>query len=244
MRSDAVELLLVRPVGPLGPLVGAVADRGGLRRERGARVVGVEDELDHLPVALVGVVEVVERVEEPVLQRDLPRVSRLGDDVRVDDGLAALRQAAGPQLVRAAGVEGVPREVEVVLVQPREVLGARADLHQVERVPGTAERDRRITEEHVDVRRDVRLARPAFLGLLDEADDGCVLLGERRLVGEIGGRRRRGDERDGCGKRDEEGPRSHVGRFCQALRGGRLARFWRRLAREQRAAAQTGRDAL
>ena len=112
--------------------------------------------------------------------------------MRVDGRLPALREATGPQLVRAAGVEGIPREVQVVLVEPREVVVGRADLHQVERVPRTAERDRRVAEEHVDVRREVRLAWPALLGLLDEADDGCVLLGERRLVGEIGGRRRRG----------------------------------------------------
>ena len=41
--------------------------RSGIERRRG--VGRVEDELDHLPVALVRVVEVVERVEEPVLER-------------------------------------------------------------------------------------------------------------------------------------------------------------------------------
>ena len=84
----------------------------------------VEDELDHLPVALVRVVEVVERVEEPVLERELPGDRLFADDVRVDDGLAALRQALSPAVVVAAGSERVAREVEVVLEARHEVVRA------------------------------------------------------------------------------------------------------------------------
>ena len=85
-RPDSVrELeLLVPPVGALGPFVRAEADGLGLLVERLARVAGVEDEADHLPVALVQVVEVVERVEEPVLERELPRVCLVGRYVRID----------------------------------------------------------------------------------------------------------------------------------------------------------------
>ena len=108
--------LLVAPGGALGALVRAVADLGRLLRQRLGRIGGVEDELGHLPVALVGVVEVVEGVEEPVLERELAGVAGVGGDVGVDRRLRALRQATRPELVVAAGVERVAREVEVVLV--------------------------------------------------------------------------------------------------------------------------------
>ena len=65
--------LLVAPGGALRALVRAVPDLDRLGGERGPRVGRVEDELDHLPVALVRVVEVVEGVEEPVLQGELAR---------------------------------------------------------------------------------------------------------------------------------------------------------------------------
>ena len=78
MRAvDELELV-VAPGRALGALVLAVADLDRLARERLAGVVGVEDELDHLPVALVRVVPVVEDVEEPVLQRELARVAGVG----------------------------------------------------------------------------------------------------------------------------------------------------------------------
>ena len=110
MRAvDDLELL-VAPGGALGALVGAVPDLGRLLRERLARICGSEDELGHLPVALVGVVEVVERVEEPVLQRELPRIARIGRDVGVDGRLRAVGEAARPELVarnpRRAGHRG------------------------------------------------------------------------------------------------------------------------------------------
>ncbi len=115
---DDLQLVLA-PVRSLGALVRAVADVDRmLLVERGRGVGRVEDELDHLPVALVCVVEVVEGVEEPVLQRELARVGGVGRDVRVDGGLVAGRQAPRPPLVVAAGVERVPGEVEVVLVEP------------------------------------------------------------------------------------------------------------------------------
>ena len=72
--ADDLELVVV-PRRPLGAFVRAVADLDRALVERLRRVVGVEDELDHLPVALVHVVEVVEGVEEPVLQRELARVA-------------------------------------------------------------------------------------------------------------------------------------------------------------------------
>ena len=65
---DALELLVV-PGRLLGALVLAVADLDGRPLQRLRRARGVEDQLDHLPVALVQVVPVVEDVEQPVLER-------------------------------------------------------------------------------------------------------------------------------------------------------------------------------
>ena len=45
--------LVVAPGRSLGSLVGAVTDLLRLGLERLPRIAGVEDELDHLPVALV-----------------------------------------------------------------------------------------------------------------------------------------------------------------------------------------------
>ena len=97
MRAvDDLELLVVVPGSPLGALVRAVPDLDRLLVERLLRVGRVEDELDHLPVALVGVVEVVEGVEEPVLQRELARRAGVGRDVGIDGRLGALREPARP----------------------------------------------------------------------------------------------------------------------------------------------------
>jgi len=86
----------------------------------------------------------------------------------VDGGRLALAEAPRPELVVAARVEGVPGEVEVVLVETvGEVLGTRPDLDEVAASPGPAQRDRRLVEEQVDVQRLVRLTGPAFLELLD-----------------------------------------------------------------------------
>ena len=74
----------------------AVADGDRLAAERLARVGRVEDELDHLPVALVRVVPVVEDVEEPVLERELARIAGIGGDVGVDGRRRALAEAVAP----------------------------------------------------------------------------------------------------------------------------------------------------
>jgi hypothetical protein len=197
------ELQLVRaPVGALGALVLAVADHRRLGRERVARIARVEDELDHLPVALVQVVPVVVGVEQPVLQRKLPRVLRIGRDVRVHRGLVSLHDATRPALVVAARVERVAGKVEVVLVEAlREILGRRRDLDQVVRIPRSAERNRRLSEQRVDVHRLVGLAGSALLLLLDEPHDRGVALGERLLVCEARRRGRREAER---GKGEEQ----------------------------------------
>ncbi len=191
---DELELVVV-PRCALGAFVLAVADHRRPARERLAHVARVEDELDHLPVALVQVVEVVVDVEDPVLERELVRIAGVGDDVRVDGRSMSFREAAGPQLVVAAGVERVPREVEVVSVEAGDVLCRRGDLDEVV-APWSAQGDSRLTEEQVDVHRLVRLAAPALLLLLDEPNDRRVALSKRRLVGERAERGWRPAERE------------------------------------------------
>ena len=84
----------------------------------------------------------------------------------------------------------------MVVVKTGEILGRRGDLDEVGRVPGAAQGDRRIVEEEIDIRRLVRLTRPALLRLLDEAHHGRVALRKGLLVGKIGTRSRRRDKRD------------------------------------------------
>ena len=179
--------LRVAPFRPLGALVRAVADLVRVVRGEGrGRVRPREVELDHLPVALVLVVEVVERIEDPVLEGDLVAVGGIARDVGVDGRLGPLRDAPRPELVGAARVERAPREVEVVLVETGDVVRRRADLHEVGGIPRAAQGDCPVTEEDVHVRRLERLAGPALLRLVDEADDGRVPIRKRLLVLEVG----------------------------------------------------------
>jgi hypothetical protein len=214
---DDLELVLP-PLRPLGALVLAVADLDRLRLERLLGASGVEDELDHLPVALVQVVPVVEGVVEPVLEREPVGVGGLLRDVGVDGRLGVRGDPARPQLVVAAGVESIPGEVEVVLVETAtEVVGGRPDLDEVVAAPGAAERDGLLVEDRFDVDRPVRLAGPALLGLLDEADDRRVALGQ--LLLRLGLRNAREDESEAEGACCEGGP--HPGDY--ALPDGRQA---------------------
>ena len=142
----------------------------------------VEDQLDVLPVALVQVVPVVVRIEDPVLQRELAGVAGVGGHVGVDGRVVACGEPARPALVVASGIQGVPREIEVVLVETGEVVRRRADLHEVGGTPRPSERDGRLAEQELDVHRLVGLARAALLGLLDESHDGCIPLRKLGLV--------------------------------------------------------------
>jgi hypothetical protein len=218
--ADELELV-VAPVGLLGAFVRAVADRHGPRGERGAGVAGVEVELDHLPVALVQVVEIVENPEEPVLQREHPRLPRIRSYMRVHGRRVALAQPAVPAFVVAAWVKSVAREVEVVAVEAGDVFGRRGDLDEIGPVPRPAQGDGRLLEEEVDVERPVGLSVAALLLLLDDPNDGCVAFGEGLLVGvvgasdggqdEHGAHPERGDCRGADGKR--EGGGSHCSGF-------------------------------
>ncbi len=195
--------LLVTPGGALCSLVRAVTDLDRILAEGIVRIVGVEDELGHLPVALVRVVEIVERVEEPVLEGELPGVTGIRRDVRVHGRRRAARETPRPELVVAPGVERVAGKVEVVLVAVDEVARRRSDLDEIRRPPGAAQRHGRLVEEHVDVGRDVGLPRAALHGLIDEADNRCEPVGECLLV--PGVRRSDGYGHEGeRGQADEE----------------------------------------
>jgi hypothetical protein len=186
MRGAEALELAVLPVGPLRALVLAVADldRGTLQRLRGGR--RVEDELDHLPVALVQVVPVVEDVEEPVLQRELVGESGLLRDMCVRHRAAPGCQPPFPIEIRATGIERTTGKVEVVVVQARrQILRRRPDLDEVVAAPRSSQRDRRLAEQQVDVDRQVRLARGARR-VLDEPQDGGVALGKCRLLRQVG----------------------------------------------------------
>ena len=184
---DEVELVVV-PLGALGALVRAVPDLARRLRQRRGGSGRVEEELDHLPVALVRVVEVVEGVEEPVLQREFAGVCRLGHDVRVDRRLAAGLEPARPLLVAAARVERVAGKVEVVFEAVHEVCGLGSDLDEVGAVPRPAQRDGGLVDEQeIDVDRVIRLAPArALLLLLDEPDDGREALRQCLLVSQVG----------------------------------------------------------
>ena len=199
--------------------MGAVSDLGGIPAESGGGVVRLEVELHHLPVALVRVVEVVERVEEPVLQRHRSRSLGLSDDVRVHDGLASLDQASVPALVVAAGIEWVAREVEVVLVAVDEVVRRGRDLHEVGGVPGATQRDRLLVQQEVDVGRDERLPVTALLRLLDDPHDRRVTLGERALVAEVGVSGRGSHERRGGDREQSREWGATHGLHSRAARG-------------------------
>jgi hypothetical protein len=224
MRAvDALEPVVV-PCRLLGALVLAVADLDRHALQRLCRARGVEDQLDHLPVALVQVVPVVEDVEQPVLERELARVSGVGRDVRVDGGRVPDRQPPLPVEVVAARVERTSREVEVVLVEtPREILGGRADLDHAGVLPGSAQCHRRLVEEQVDGDRHVRIAGLA-VRVGDEPDDGRVPLGQGRLLRPVGERGRRQRERQ---QSDEK---RHPHRSCSEAKTSRPSRRDRKAA--------------
>ena len=71
------------------------------------------------------VVEVVEGVEEPVLERELPENPCLAHDVRIHHRLAAPGEALRPAVVVTAWTERIAREVQVVLETVDEVVGGR-----------------------------------------------------------------------------------------------------------------------
>ena len=158
---------------------------------RPAVFADVEVELDHLPVALVQVVPVVEGVEVPVLQRQLAWDIRLRGDVRVRDDRPPLGHAPrplartrSPDRGRRPGNRGGSRR------DPGEVLPGGCDLDEVGPAPRPTQRDGRIREQQTDVHGQIRRARPA-LPIGREPEHRREALGERCLIGEARERGRR-----------------------------------------------------
>ena len=204
----------------------AVADGHRLARKRLTRVGRVEEDLDVLPVAFVGVVPVVEDVVEPVLQSEPARVGGIGGDVRIDGRRCALREALRPPLVVAPRVEGVPGEVEVVFEEVAgHILRCGGDLDQVSGAPRPAESNGLLAEQQVDVDRLVRLAVPAVLSLRDKPHHRGIALGKRPLVGEVSRRARHRDEREPDNEGTQHRARAcgHEPRFFQGRRQARHA---------------------
>ena len=179
--ADELKLAVV-PRGALRSSMLAVADLRRGSRQRLLRVRGAEVELDHLPVAFVLVVEVVEDVEEPVLERQLAGMLRIGDDSRVGRRRRARGDQLRPLLVGAARRERISGEVEVVSEEALgEIERRRSDLDEVRPRPRPAQSDLALAEHDVHARRVVWLAVPAGLALLHESDDRRVLLRELGL---------------------------------------------------------------
>ena len=189
----ALELVVV-PARPLAAVVLGVADPDRLLVQRLGGRGRVEDELDHLPVALVQVVELVEVVEEPVLEGELSRRVRLGHDVRVGDGGVTLAERDGVAGVGAPGIEGAPGVVEAPLgALAEEVGGGRRRRPRV--VRRSAQHDVPAPEDDLDRRGDVLLAAGVArrVLLLLDLQEGGEALGQPLLVrrrGTGGGRER------------------------------------------------------
>ncbi len=113
----------VVPGSTLSACVLGIRELGGAARQSLLDGSGVEGDLDHFPVALVQVVELVEPVVEPELERD-PAHTGLPGDVRVGDRRAPLHELGRVPGVRAARPARVAGQVEVVVgPEPRQVGG-------------------------------------------------------------------------------------------------------------------------
>jgi len=109
-------VLLELGVGPHRPLPARVLGHVELVRahsERRGRCRGCEVHLRHLPVALVLVGEIVERVVESVSDRELARMQRIAGHVRVDRRRPTVIPASKLPLVPTARIERIARRVEV-----------------------------------------------------------------------------------------------------------------------------------
>jgi len=191
MRAFSLQLR----VAPRRALAAGVLSQVDLVRARlqgGSRSRRVEVDLRHFPVALVLVGEVVERVVDPVLDSELPRAGGIGRDVGVDARRSGLVPFAELLLVVAAGLERVPRKVEVVaLTEPPQVSRGRGALH--DRAPRVAQQHSFSAQHDVHAGRPKRLAFSARLLLALEEQHRRVALRQSQLrrFAAFGLRRRR-----------------------------------------------------
>ena len=180
---DLLELVVV-PACALGALVLRIEDLDGRAPQRLLDRAGIEVQLDELPVRLVLVVEVVEDVVEPVLERQPSGIARLLRDVRVHRVRRPGTDALEPVLVTARAGDRVPRQIDVVLERAVVEVG-RGRCAADPAVPpvGTVE-ERHVgsTEDDVDEHRPVRLTRSADPSLLLEGDHRAVAIRELLLA--------------------------------------------------------------
>jgi hypothetical protein len=120
--ADLLELVVV-PTRALGALVLRVEHLDGRSLQRLLDRVGVEVQLDHLPVGLVLVVVVVEDVVEPELEREPAGTAWLRRDVCIDRVRRPRADALEPVLVAAASGNRVPRQIDVVPGRPLNEVG-------------------------------------------------------------------------------------------------------------------------
>ena len=166
----------IRPHRDLGSLV--LCERHACRslRKRRFRVRRVEQQLDHLPVAFMLVVPVVEYPEEPVLQHHDAGVVGVGRDPGIDRRGSSRCDAVEPLLVRAPGIERIAGKIEVPAFALARQIGRRRGC---DRLPARPSQDHvRTTEHGADARRQVGLPRSARRRLSPHDDDGRVHLGE------------------------------------------------------------------
>ena len=205
-RMVALALELVRgPVGLLAARVLGVPDLGRRRGEGAFGGRGREDDLDELPVALVGVHVVVEVPEEPVLENDAAGRRGVRREMGVGHVGLAGAEAVEVLLEAAAGPARVAGEVERGLRPPaRQLPGVGALRDDV--AVAVEQDDLGLVEHGLDRHRAVCLARAvARPGLVPDNDDRRVARRELGRGGVV--RRRRGRGRgagaDGGGQRDE-----------------------------------------
>jgi hypothetical protein len=122
MRALLLDLRII----PAGVLPTAVLEEDDLARrgsKRSAGRVDIEGDLHPFPVTFVKIVELIEVIEKPVLQRETG-MAGLPGDVRIGHGRGAPGPPEGGEIlgVGAARLERVTRQVQVVTVaEPRQV---------------------------------------------------------------------------------------------------------------------------
>ena len=233
-------LLLDLGVGPGMPLpacVLGVGDLRGLEPERLVGRVGREGELDHLPVALVLVVELVEEVVEPVLEGDSTHAGLVGD-VGVDDRPATAHESLRLPRVRAARPARMARRGRGSSRPPSPAMSAAVGPWARTRVCSKRaprrrphEPDSRVAEGDLDGRGPVLLAGPGAgrVRVLLQHHDRRVAPGELALGGALGagkGGRRQDGERRGDDEHPSAESRHAAGSMPRGTRIRRMIRTW------------------
>ena len=156
-------------------------DLDRLLPERLFNAVCIEEELDHLPVPFMQVVEVIEVIEEPILQRDTG-LPVCGGNRGVDHGLPIPHHRFEVRFIVAAGSTRFAGEVSREFVGEGEEVGIldRAG-HRLLLRPLTQD-NVVIGEDHVDGRWQVRLSICVAGEILALQDDDWGKPGRKLLL--------------------------------------------------------------